>query len=46
MIPANVNSVDIKIKKPTIKLTFPKKAKLKLLIEFDIVITYTEIPKL
>jgi hypothetical protein len=38
--------IDIKIQKPTIKLIFSKKAKFRLVIEFDIMIKYTKIPKL
>jgi hypothetical protein len=38
--------MDIKIQKPTVKSTIPKKAKFKLVIEFDIIITITEVPRL
>jgi len=38
----NVNLVNIKIQKPIVKSTLPKKVKFKLVIEFDTMIIYTE----
>lgn len=39
---SNVNLVNIKIQKPIVKSTLPKKVKFKLVIEFDITIIYIE----
>jgi hypothetical protein len=41
-----VNHIDIKIKKLIIKSTFPKKAKFRLVIELDTIITFIETPRI
>jgi len=41
-----MNLMDIKIQKPIIKSTIPKKAKFKFVIEFDIMIISTKTPRL
>jgi len=41
-----VNHLDIKIKKPMVKSTFPKKAKFRLVIELDTIITFIEAPRI
>jgi hypothetical protein len=46
MILTNVNPVDMKIHKFTVKSTLSKKAKIKFGIEFDTMITCTGTPKL
>jgi hypothetical protein len=46
MIPTDVNPMDMKIHKSTVKSTLSKKAKIKFGIEFDTMITCTETPKL
>jgi hypothetical protein len=38
--------MDIKIKKLIIKSTFPKKAKFRLVIELDTIITFIETPRI
>lgn len=41
-----MNPIDIKIKKPTVKLIIFKKASFRFMIEFDTMITYIKVSKL